>query len=328
MILIRLSILYLDIIIFKRSENMLHFDYWIEFMVFVFILLSLDLLVFNKKNHEVKLKEALLWSAFWIALALGFGLVINFQLGKESMMQYYAAYIMEKSLSLDNLFVFVLVFSYFKVPPQYHHRILFWGIIGALLMRFLFIFLGVALIQEFTWIFYIFGAILIYSAYKMIKEQDKEIHPEKNVLIRVFRKFMPVTTDFGNGKFFVKIDQKRHATVLFLVLIFIETTDVIFAVDSIPAVLAITQNSYIAYTSNIMAILGLRALFFAIAGVIKYFRYLNYGLSLILAYVGIKMLLFHYIHIPVEVSLLIVAGILAISIIFSVLVKPKDKLSV
>ncbi len=302
-----------------------HYDYWIEFLIFVVILLALDLLVFNKKSHEVKIKEALLWSAFWIALALGFGLVVNYQLGQESMMQYYAAYLMEKSLSLDNLFVFVLVFSYFKVPPQYHHRVLFWGIIGALLMRFLFIALGVALIQQFTWIFFIFGAILIYSAYKMIKEEDKEIHPEKNILIKLFRKMMPVTTDFGNGKFFVKINHQTHATILFLVLIFIETTDLIFAVDSIPAVLAISQDPYIAYTSNIMAILGLRALYFAIAGIIKYFRFLNYGLSAILAFVGIKMLLFHYVHIPVEISLLIVGGILVVAIIASLIIGPKDK---
>lgn len=303
----------------------MHLDYWAEFLVFVIIMLALDLFVFNKKSHEVKIKEALLWSGFWIILALLFGLVVHYQYGKEAMMQYYAAYIMEKSLSLDNLFVFVLVFSYFKVPPIYHHRILFWGIIGALLMRFVFIFLGVTLIQQFTWIFYIFGAILIYSAYKMIKEQDKEIHPEKNILIRLFKKFMPVTTDFGNGKFFVKIDHRRHATILFIVLLFIETTDVIFAVDSIPAVLAISQDPYIAYTSNIMAILGLRALFFAIAGIIKYFRYLNYGLSVILAYVGMKMLLFHYVHVPVELSLSIVGGILLISILLSLLIKPKEE---
>lgn len=302
-------------------------EYWIGFIVFVFLLLALDLFVFNKKTHEVKLKEALLWSGFWIFLALAFGLEIYFLMGKEALLQYYAAYLMEKSLSLDNLFVFILIFSFFKVPPELHHRILFWGIIGALVMRAVFIFLGVTLIANFTWIFYIFGGILIYSAYKMIAEKDKEIHPEKNILIKGFKKLMPVTNDFADGKFFLRINHKTHATMMFIVLILIETTDLVFAVDSIPAVLAISHDPFIAYTSNIMAILGLRALYFAIAGVMKYFRFLNYGLAVLLAYVGIKMLLFHYVHIPIVVSLLVIAVVIGTSIVVSIIFKKKEEIS-
>jgi len=300
------------------------FAYWLEFSILVIVLLALDLLVFNKKDHEIKVKEAMLWSAFWILLGLGFGVFVYYIKGTESSLQYFSAYFIEKSLSVDNLFVFLMIFTYFKVPGKYQHRALFWGIIGALVMRFAFIFAGVKLIEAFDWILYIFGLLLIYSGYKIIKEKDKELHPEKNPVIKSFKKIMPVTNNFIGGKFFTRIDKKLFATPLFIVLLVIETSDIMFAIDSIPAVLAISQDMFIVYTSNIMAILGLRALYFAMAVVMKYFKYLNYGLSIILVFVGIKMMLQHFYHIHVEYSLLFVALTLTVTIIISVISTKKD----
>ncbi len=299
------------------------FEHWLEFGIFVVILLALDLLVFNKKAHEVKIKEALGWSAFWIALGLGFGGVVYYWYGHELTMQYYAAYFVEKSLSMDNLFVFLMIFNYFKVPQIYQHRVLFWGIIGALILRFVFIFLGVALINQFEWVLYIFGVILIWSAYKMLNDQDQEIHPENNSVIKLFKKVMPITTEYDGGNFFTIKNAKKFATPLFVALLMIETSDVIFAVDSIPAIFGISQDIFVIYTSNIMAILGLRALYFAISAVMKYFRYLNYGLAIILGFVGIKMMLAtaDIYHIPVLVSLGVIGATMAISILLSVLIK-------
>ncbi len=300
------------------------FTYWIEFSILVVFLLALDLLVFNKKEHEIKIKEALLWSAFWIFLGLAFGVFVYYIKGTESALEYFSAYFIEKSLSVDNLFVFLMIFTYFKVPGKYQHRTLFWGIIGALVMRFIFIFAGVKLIEAFDWILYIFGLMLIYSGYKIVKEKDKELHPEKNPIIKAFKKIMPVTSNFVEGSFFTRIDKRLFATPLFIVLLVIESSDIMFAIDSIPAVLAISQDMFIIYTSNIMAILGLRALYFALAVVMKYFKYLNYGLSIILVFVGIKMMLQHFYHIPVELSLLFVGLTLAVTMIISVIATKKE----
>lgn len=293
--------------------------WWIGFFVIVLGLLTLDIVVFNRKAHEVQLKEALLWSAFWISIALLFNVVIYYTRGGESAFQYFTAYIIEKSLSVDNLFVFLMLFTYFKVPGKYQHKVLFWGIVGALVMRMLFIFAGIALISKFHWMLYIFGAILIYSGVKMVKSKDVEVHPEKNPVLKLFRRFMPVTKEYHGGSFFVRKDSRWYATPLIVVLLVIETTDVVFAVDSVPAVLAISRDPFIVYTSNIMAILGLRALYFALAGVMGLFRHLHYGLAAILVFVGLKMLVTDWIHIPIALSLGVIGGVLAISILASVL---------
>lgn len=298
--------------------------WWLAFSVMIFFLLALDIIVFNRKSHEIKLKEAILWSFFWITLALLFNIVVYIFYGHQSALQYFTAYIVEKSLSMDNLFVFLMIFNYFNVPARYQHKVLFWGIIGALVMRLLFIYAGITLITRFHWILYIFGVMLIYSGLQMIKEEEREIHPEKNPVLKLFRKFMPVTENYHGGRFFIKNKSVLYATPLFVVMIVIETSDIIFAVDSIPAVLAISNDTFIVYTSNIMAILGLRALFFALAGVMNIFEYLHYGLSLILIFIGSKMLLtFFHIEINIFISLGVIFSILALSILISVLCSKK-----
>ncbi|MCU0847990.1 MAG: TerC family protein [Spirochaetes bacterium] len=298
---------------------------WIGFSILVPALLLLDLLVFNRKAHEIQIKEALLWTMFWIGIALTFNLVIFYFDSREAAVLFFTAYLIEKSLSMDNLFVFLLIFQYFKVNPNYQHKVLFWGIIGALFFRGLFIFAGVTLIQKFHWIIYIFGAFLIFTGIKMLFQKEKEIHPEKNPVIKIFKKFLKVHPDYEDGKFFVKIKGYLYATPLFIVILFIETTDIIFAVDSIPAVLAISHDPFIVYTSNVMAILGLRALYFALAGIMRIFRFLNYGLSVILVFVGIKMLISEFIKIPTSIALGSIAGVLFISVLFSVLIPDQKK---
>ncbi len=295
---------------------------WIVFNLFIFAMLVLDLKVFHRKPHQIKMKEALGWSAFWIALALLFNLGIYFWRGPQAGLEFLTGYLIEKSLSVDNLFVFLLIFSYFKVPALYQHKILFWGIIGALVLRAFFIFAGIALISQFHWLIYIFGAFLILSGVKLALEKDKEIHPEKNPILRIFRRIMPVTKEYKGAQFFFKEAGRRFATPLFVVLLVIETTDVIFAVDSIPAILAITRDPFIIFTSNAFAILGLRALYFALAGLMQAFHHLHYGLSAILIFVGTKMLLSEYYKIPIGISLSIIGGILALSIVLSLLFKP------
>lgn len=299
--------------------------WWVAFGVMIILLLALDIAVFNRKSHEIKLKEAVLWSAFWITLALLFNIVVYVYYGHESALQYFTAYIVEKSLSMDNLFVFLMIFTYFKVPPRYQHKVLFWGIIGALLMRLIFIYAGITLINKFHWIIYIFGVILIYSGIKMIREEEREIHPEKNPVIKLFRKIYPVTKEYHGGRFFIRQKKILYATPLFIVMIVIETSDLIFAVDSIPAVLAISNDTFIVYTSNIMAILGLRALFFALAGIMDMFEFLHYGLSFILVFVGLKMLIADFFEIPIFVSLAVIFSILFLSIMTSILHANKIK---
>lgn len=299
-------------------------SFWIGFNVFVLLMLALDLGVFNRKAHVVSVKEALTWSGVWVSLALTFNGLIYYWFGEAKAIEFLTGYLIEKSLSVDNIFVFVLVFGYFQIPPIYQHKILFWGILGALVMRVIFIFAGVALIEKFHWTIYIFGAFLIYTGYKMFTEKGTAIDPENNPVMKFFRRMMPVTNQLHGDKFFVKLDGKRFATPLFLVLVLIETTDLIFAVDSIPAILAITQDQFIVYTSNVFAILGLRSLYFALAHVVDRFVYLSYGLAIILAFVGTKMLLIDIFKIPTFISLLVIAIILIFSIVLSFVKTRRD----
>lgn len=292
---------------------------WILFNLFVLAMLALDLGVFHRKAHVVRLKEALGWSVVWICLALLFNLLIYFWLGPETALQFLAGYIIEKSLSVDNLFVFLLIFSYFSVPSVYQHKILFWGILGALIMRAIFIAAGITLIEKFHWMIYLFGGFLIITGIKMAFQKDKELHPEANPVLRLFRRFVPVTDQYYNDHFFVLKEGKHWATPLFVVLLLIETTDVIFAVDSIPAILAVTRDPFIVYTSNVFAILGLRALYFALAGIMQLFHYLHYGLSLILVFVGTKMLISDIYKVPIGIALAVIAGILIVSVVASIL---------
>ncbi|NUO80197.1 TerC family protein [candidate division KSB1 bacterium] len=292
---------------------------WIGFNVFVLAMLALDLGVFHRKAHEVKIKEALIWSGVWIALALVFNYGLYLWRGPQTALEFLTGYLIEKSLSVDNIFVFIMIFAYFKVPAVYQHKILFWGILGALVMRAIFIATGVTLIEKFHWVIYVFGAFLIITGIKMAVQKDKEIHPEKNPVLKLFRRFMPVSTQYVGDKFFIKQQDRRFATPLFVVLLLIETTDVIFAVDSIPAILAITTDPFIVYTSNVFAILGLRALYFALAGIMQLFHYLAYGLSAILVFVGAKMMLVDFYKLPIGIALGVVAGILTLSIAASLL---------
>jgi tellurite resistance protein TerC len=287
---------------------------WIGFSIFVVAMMALDLGVFHRQSREVSLRSALIWSAIWIGLALAFNLGIYFWHGHERALQFFTGYVIELSLSVDNLFVFLLLFGYFKVPAQYQHKALFWGIIGALIMRAIFIAAGVTLIAKFHWITYIFGAVLVVSGFKMAWHRNKEIHPEKNPVLKIFRRLMPVTSDYDGDRFFTNQGGQLFATPLFLVVLLLESTDLVFAVDSVPAVLAVTSDPFIVFTSNVFAILGLRSMFFALEGVMKRFHYLHYGLSLILIFVGTKMLLAGLWHFPTWVSLLIILSILAVSL--------------
>jgi tellurite resistance protein TerC len=286
-------------------------------------MLVLDLGVFHRRAHTVKFREALAWSVAWIALAAIFAVVVFFWHGRTPALEFVTGYVIELSLSVDNLFVFLLIFRFFQVPAIHQHKVLFWGILGALIMRAIFIAAGVSLIERFHWIIYVFGAFLIYSGIKLFFQKEAEIHPEKNPVLRLFRRLVPVTEDYVGDKFFVR-NPGLYATPLFVVLLVVETTDLLFAVDSIPAILAITRDAFIVYTSNVFAILGLRSMYFALAGMMEMFRYLHYGLSLVLVFVGAKMLLSHYLEIPTPVALAAVASVLAISVIAS-MANPKKK---
>jgi tellurite resistance protein TerC len=292
---------------------------WIGFNAFVLLMLALDLGVFNRKDHEIKVKEALIWSGVWIFLALIFNAGIYYFKGSEIAMQFLTGYVIEKSLSVDNIFVFVLLFSYFKVPPLYQHRVLFWGILGALIMRAIFIAAGITLISKFHWIIYVFGGFLILTGIKLAINKGTKIDPEHNPVVKLFKKIFPATSKYHGNKFWVIENGKRTATPLFIVLLLIETTDLIFAVDSIPAILAITNDAFIVYTSNVFAILGLRSLYFALSGIMDLFKYLHYGLAAILVFVGVKMILVDFFKIPIGVSLSVIGCILLTSILFSIL---------
>jgi len=292
---------------------------WSIFGVVVIALLALDLGVFHRKAHEVKMKEALLWSAVWIAVALIFNVGVYWMKGKELAIQFLAGYLLEKSLSVDNLFVFLLIFNYFHLPARYQHLILFWGIIGALVARAIFIVCGLGLLHYFSWMIYVFGLILIWTGVKLAFEKNKKVEPGKNVFVKVFRRFFPLTQDYHEGKFFVRLNGVLHATPLIVILLVVESTDILFAVDSIPAILAISRDPFIVYTSNVFAILGLRALYFALAQLMKLFHYLHYGLSLILVLIGVKMIASHFFHIPTVAALGTILLVLVFSVVASIL---------
>jgi tellurite resistance protein TerC len=304
-------------------------SWWIGFNVMVLFLLALDLGVFNRKAHAVSVKEALGWSALWVSLAVGFGLWIGQAMGRQAMLEFYAGYLVEQALSVDNLFVFILIFGYFRVPQELQHRVLFWGILGALLMRGAMIGAGAILLAQFHWIIYVFGAFLVYTGFKMAFGGGSDIAPEQNPVIRLVRRFVPLTTRFHGERFFVReaIEPggalRRVATPLFVVLVLVETTDVVFAVDSIPAIFGVTRNPFLVYTSNVFAILGLRSLYFVLANIIGRFHLLKYGLSVVLAFVGVKMLLSEWRPIGIGVSLGIVAGVLVGSVLLSLVIPPR-----
>jgi tellurite resistance protein TerC len=284
--------------------------------------LAVDLLIVHRRPHAVKLREALTWSGVWIGLALLFNLAILYLRGTQTALEFLTGYLIEEALSVDNLFVFMLIFSYFRVPPQHQHRVLFWGILGAIAMRLVFIIAGVALIRQFHWVIYLFGLILVVSGLKMWQHQEPEIQPDRNIVIRLFRRFWRVTPGYVDGKFVARVDGRRMATPLLVVLLLVETTDLLFAVDSIPAVLAITRDPFIVFSSNAFAILGLRTIYFALAEAMKLFRHLHYGLSAILVFVGLKMMLTDVVHIPIGVALGVVALALGTCVVLS-LARPR-----
>ncbi len=309
--------------------------FWIGFLVIIVFLLILDLKVFHKNEHEINFKEALYWTGFWVFLALLFNVFIYYAYsykwfgiglngfhvtdGKDAAMKFFTGYIIEKSLSMDNIFVMAMIFGYFKVPSIYQHRVLYWGILGALIMRGIMIISGIGLIRMFDWIIYVFGALLILTAIKMLFTKDEDIEPEKNFFVKTARKLYPVTSGYIGHQFFTKIDGKRAITPLFLVLLMVESTDVLFAVDSIPAIFGITTDPYIVFTSNIFAILGLRSLYFALAVIIEKFQFMKYALVIVLILVGIKMLLAHVYEIPTLYSLGVIALVLFAGILVSIL---------
>jgi len=304
-------------------------SFWIGFVVFVIIMLVLDLFVFHKKDTIIKVKEALLWSVFWIGLAVVFNFGVYFLMGKVKALEFLTGYLIEESLSVDNLFVFIMIFGFFKIEPRYQHKILFWGIIGAIIMRAVFIFAGVALIERFAWVMYIFGAFLLYTGVKMIFEKETDdYNPNKNFFIRGFKKIFPVTEDMSKHRFFIRQNKILYATPFFIALLVIEISDLIFAVDSIPAVLSVSKDPFIVYTSNIFAILGLRSLYFALSGIMEYFHYLKYALAGILSFIGIKMCVNEFMtefgysfHISNFTSLGVIVSLLAISILLSIIMK-------
>lgn len=294
---------------------------WGSFSVFVLGMLALDLGVFNRKSHEISIKEALTWTAVWIVLAMIFNLFVYYYFGNEKAFEFFTAYLVEKSLSIDNIFVIMMIFSFFSVPSRYQHKVLFWGILGALVMRLIFIFAGIELIHRFHWLIYVFGGFLVITGIRMVSGSDKPMQLDQNPLVKFVRKLFPVTESFVEDNFFIRRHNRLWATPLFIVVVLIEGTDLIFAVDSIPAIISISDDPFIVYTSNVFAILGLRSLYFALAGIEKYFIYLKYALAAILVFVGLKMSLVDFIKIPVEISLIVISLLLAISMIASLLVK-------
>jgi tellurite resistance protein TerC len=317
----------------------MEFWLWGGFVTFVLIMLALDLGVLNRKAHVVATREALIWAGFCVFLALLFNVFLYFAYernwfdiatrggtlsGKTAAMQFFTGWLIEQSLSLDNIFVIALIFQYFSVPRIHQHRTLFWGIIGALVMRMAMILAGAALIQRFTWTIYVFGILLLYTAVKMYRSQDEAVEPNRNPLVKLARKLYPVTDEFHGEKFFVRVDGRRAITPLFLVLLVIESTDLLFAVDSIPAIFAITKDPFIVFTSNVFAILNLRSLYFVLASMLEKFKYLKPSLVFVLAYVGVKMLVSHHYHIPTAFSLAIIIGILAVGIIASVISSKRE----
>ena len=296
---------------------------WVAFAGIIAVMFVLDLFVFNRKSHEIKFREALSWTLVWVGLALAFNLGVWYFMGPAKALEFFTGYIIEESLSVDNLFVFIMIFSYFHVSRAQQPKILKWGIIGALVMRGIFIVVGIELIERFHWMVYIFGAVLIYTGFKMAFGGDEEVHPENNPLVKLVRRFMPITRRTYGDHFFIKRRGIWAATPLFLTLVVVESSDVIFAVDSIPAVLAVTHDPFIVYSSNVFAIMGLRSLYYLLAHVMEMFSYLKLGVSVILAFVGAKMLLVDLVEIPLLLSLGVIVGTLTISILTSVLLAKK-----
>ncbi|HEX8706631.1 MAG TPA: TerC family protein [Pyrinomonadaceae bacterium] len=315
---------------------------WAGFAAFILLMLSLDLGLFNRKAHTVTYKESVIWSSVWVTLALLFSGLVFWHLGQQKGTEFLAGYLIELSLSVDNLFVFLLIFSYFKVPAIYQHRVLFWGVLGALVMRITMIFLGTALIRQFGWIIYIFGAFLVYTGIKMFRQEETDVHPEQNPVVRLVTRFVPITRHYDGEKFFTVENGRRTGTLMLLVLVIVEVTDLVFAVDSIPAIFGVTTDTFIIYTSNVFAILGLRSLYFLLAGVVEKFHYLKLGLAIVLSFIGFKMLLpllakgvayalnaagasaaaaevEHFNHIPIGIALGIVAAVLIGSVVASLL---------
>ncbi len=303
----------------------MNIGFWIIFNAAILVLLFIDLAVLNRSNRVVPFKKALLMSAFWIGLAMAFAVFIHQWMGPTKALEFVTGYLLEEALSVDNLFVFILLFAYFKVPQEEEKTVLFWGIIGALIMRGTFILSGVALVQRFHWILYLFGLFLIYTGFQLMVGGDEETDPSNNIVLKFCRRFLPLTDSYEGRNFMVRRSGKLFFTPLFVVLLVVETTDILFAVDSIPAILAITRDSFIVYTSNVFAILGLRSLYFALAGMMKLFHYLNYGLSVVLIFIGVKMLLPQRYHIPTWIALVVIAGVLAIAVIASLLFPRKDE---
>jgi len=298
---------------------------WVSFNLFVFVMLALDLGVFHRKSHEVTVREALTWTAIWITLAMIFNLFVYYYFSKEKAIEFFTGYLIEKSLSVDNIFVIIMIFSYFNVPKAYQHKVLFWGILGALIMRVIFIFAGIELIHKFHWLIFVFGGFLVFTGIRMLTSSGAMIDPEKNPIVKFVRRIFPVTESFHGDRFFIRLQGALWATPLFVVVMLIEGTDLIFAVDSIPAILAISDDPFIVYTSNVFAILGLRSLYFALAGIENYFRFLKYGLAAILVFVGLKMCIVDFVKIPVELSLMVIVFILGLSMLASVMITKSQK---
>jgi len=291
---------------------------WAVFTIVIVAMLALDLGVFHRRPHEIRLREALTWSVVWISLAMAFLVLVYFWRGPRVALEFLTCYLIEESLSVDNLFVFLVIFSYFNVPKALHHRVLFWGIVGAVVMRAVFIVVGVTVIERFEWVVYALGALLIVTGIRMAIHEERDIHPERNPVLLLVRRFIPVSANYVEGHFFTRQGARLVATPLFVVLLVVETTDVAFAIDSVPAALAITLDPFVVFTSNIFAILGLRSLYFALAGIMPMFVYLHYGLSVILVFTGVKMIAAHWVKIPIGAALGVVAGVLALSVVASV----------
>lgn len=293
---------------------------WIGFSLFILVMLSLDLGLFNRKAHAIRYREAVIWSAVWITLAMIFAGIVFWYQGTDLGLKFLTGYVIELSLSVDNLFVFLLIFSYFKVPAKYQHRVLFWGVMGALVMRLTMIFVGATLINRFHWIIYFFGVFLVYTGIKMFSQEETDIQPEDNPIVQVVTRYIPITRHYEEDKFFTRVNGKIAGTLLFLVLVIVEVTDLVFAVDSIPAIFAITTNTFIVYTSNVFAILGLRSMYFLLAGVVEKFQYLKMGLAIVLTFIGVKMLVVAvHIIIPIWISLIFVAVVLLGSVVASLM---------
>ena len=302
----------------------MNIEFWIIFNAVILLLLFLDLAVVNRTYRVVPFRQALLMSGLWIGLAMAFAVFVHQWMGAAKALEFATGYLLEEALSVDNLFVFILLFAYFKVPPEEEKTVLFWGIIGALIMRGTFIWAGVALVQRFHWILYAFGVFLIWTGFQLMRKGEEQQDPSRNIVLRSCRRFLPLTETYEQKQFFLRRDGKTFVTPLFVVLLVVETTDILFATDSIPAILAITRDPFIVYTSNVFAILGLRSLYFALSHLMKLFHYLNYGLSVVLMFIGAKMLLPEEYHVPTWAALVVVAGVLGVSVLASVLFPKKD----